>query len=161
MSNIVVISFADMHQAGELRKTIQNMQARDEIKLDDAAVVVKDAEGNVTIRDENGRSVPIGAIAGGVLGLVVIAAFPIAGIALGAAAGAGVGKLRDKGIDKEFINHVAEALKPENSALFVLVREADREAVLGALRRYKGTVIQSSLSPEAEEALKQALSEFE
>lgn len=161
MSKIVVIAFEDMHQAGELRAKLKRMQTQGEIKLDDSAVVVKDASGEIQVKDDNGHALAWGTVAGGALGLILLATIPIAGLALGAASGAAVGVLADKGIKKDFIERVTEALKPGTSALFVLVHEANPEAVLAALRPYRGTVLDSDLSPEAETALKQALSEFE
>jgi uncharacterized membrane protein len=41
--------------------------------------------------------------------------------------------------------------------MFLVVREADLDAVLAALRDLPGEVLQSTLSTEAEEALRHAL----
>lgn len=161
MNHIVVIAFDDMHQAGELRTVLKRMQTQGDMRLDDTAVVVKDASGHVEVKDENGHAVAWGTVAGGALGLILLATIPVAGLALGAAAGGAVGVLADKGIKKDFIERVTESLKPGTSALFLLARQANREAVLGALRPYRGTVMDSTLEPEAEETLKKALSEFE
>ena len=81
------------------------------------------------------------------------------GVLLGAAGGAAVGALLDKGIQKDFIKEVGESMGPNSSALFIIVREADPTMALAALRPYKGKVIQSSLPPEAEEELRRILSQ--
>jgi uncharacterized membrane protein len=161
MSNIVVIAFDDMKQAGQLRAALRNMEALKEIHIDDAAIVVKDESGQVSVQDEVGRKLTRGIIAGGVLGPFILIAFPVAGLALGAGAVVGLGKLGEKGIDTNFITKVTESLQPGNSALFLHVHDANREAVEGALRPFRGKVLSSTLDPEAEQALKQALSEFE
>ena len=49
-------------------------------------------------------------------------------------------------------------MKPESSALFVLVRKVQPEKVLSELSRFRGRVIRSSLSPEQEQRLQEALS---
>jgi len=69
----------------------------------------------------------------------------------------GVGKPGHYGIDDGFINSLAEALKPNTSALFVLVRKAQPEKVLAEMSRFRDRVIRSSLSPEQESRLQAAL----
>jgi len=81
-----------------------------------------------------------------------------AGAAFGAGAGALSGKLADYGIDDEFIRSVADHLKPNTSALFLLVRKVQPERVLSELSQFRGRVIRSSLSPEQEARLQAALS---
>ncbi len=161
MSNLVVIAFDDMHQARELRATLKQMEQLHEIRIDDAAIVVKDENGEVQIQDEIGQKLTWGMLGGGALGVLLLFAFPLATIAVGAGAVAAMGKLAEKGIDTQFVTKLTDSLAPGSSALFLLVREANREAVTAALRPFKGTVLQSSLEPATEEALKQALSDFQ
>jgi uncharacterized membrane protein len=87
---------------------------------------------------------------------------PLAGFAAGALIGAGTGALSgslvDYGINDDFIRSIAETLKPDSSALFVLVRKAQPEKVLAELSGFRGQVLRSSLSPEQEARLQEALS---
>ncbi len=48
-------------------------------------------------------------------------------------------------------------LRPGRSALFLVVKESDADATTAALRSFTGDVIQSTLTSEAEAALRQAL----
>ena len=82
---------------------------------------------------------------------------PIAGLAIGAAAGALTGKLSDYGIDNDFIKSVSAKVTPGTSALFLLIHDAQKDKVVEALRPYGGELIQSSLSPKQETELKEAL----
>jgi uncharacterized membrane protein len=161
MSNIVVIAFDDMNQAAQLRAQLKHMQTQGDIHIDDAAIVVKDEAGQVSVQDEAGRKLTHGIVAGGVLLPLILITFPVAGLALGAGAVVGMSKVADKAINTEFITQLSESLKPGNSALFLLVHDANRDAVEAALRPFRGRVLQSNLAPEAEEALKQALNQFE
>ena len=61
------------------------------------------------------------------------------------------------GLDRAFVEDVQAALRPGTSALFLEVRRADVNDALGALRPYRGTVYRTSLGPDQEEALREAL----
>jgi len=158
MSNLIVITFDNEDEAGKVREALKEQAAN--INLDDSAVVVKDAEGEVHVKNEVDRGVAIGAVGGGALGLLIGGLlFPIGGLVLGALAGGLVGKMLDMGVDKKFVDDVSEHLQPGTSALFVIVREANPNVALAALRPYKGKVIQTSLPPEAEAELRRILSQ--
>jgi uncharacterized membrane protein len=81
---------------------------------------------------------------------------PIAGAAVGAATGALVGRYRDPGVDKDFLNRIAERLPPGGSALCLLVRDLERDAVMDAIGTFAqpGTLIQSPLDDEEEARLR-------
>jgi len=158
MSNLIVITFDNEEEAGKVREALKEQAAN--INLDDSAVVVKDAEGEVHVKNEVDRGVAVGALGGGALGLLIGGLlFPVGGLVLGALGGALVGKMLDMGVDKKFVDDVSEHLQPGTSALFVIVREANPNVALAALRPYKGKVIQTSLPPEAEAELRRILSQ--
>ena len=162
MSNLIVITFDNAEEAEKVRESIHQQQKRDNIKLDDSAVVVKDEHGKIHVKNEMDRGVKIGAIGGGLLGLLIAGIFfPFAGIIIGAMGGAAVGALTDMGIQGKFVKEVADSIGPNNSALFLIVRDANPSAALAALRPYQGTVYHSSLDPEDEESLRRALKDRE
>jgi uncharacterized membrane protein len=158
MSNLIVITFDNMEEAGKVRESIRQQEKGGRIRLDDSAVVVKDENGKVHVKDQMDRGVKVGGVTGGLLGLLIASLFfPLAGIVVGVLGGMGVGALADLGIQKKFVKEVADAITPGTSALFVIVRDSDPNAALAALRPYKGTVYHSSLDPEDEESLRRAL----
>jgi uncharacterized membrane protein len=87
---------------------------------------------------------------------------PLVGFALGTMVGAGTGALAgaltDYGINDDFIRELAKTLKPNSSAIFILVRKMQPEKVLNELSRFPGRVLRTSLSPEQEARLQEALS---
>jgi len=159
MSNLVVITFDNAEEAVKVRETLRGLEKQGLLNLDDSAVVVKDAEGKVHVKNQTDRGVAVGAVGGGTLGLLIGSIFfPFAGILAGAAIGAVIGKMADMGVDQKFVHEVTAALKPDSSAIFVMARESNHAAVIGALKPYQGTVYQTSLPTEAEDELRRILS---
>jgi uncharacterized membrane protein len=96
-------------------------------------------------------------VAGGMLGLVLGVMFPIAGLAMGAAGGALVGKALRSGVDGQFVKDLGEALRPGTSALLLMIRRASPVVAVQAVKRFKGDVYQTTLPPELEEELRHLL----
>lgn len=158
MSYLIAVKFDDPDEAAQVRESLRKGEKEGFISLDDSAVVVKDAEGKIHVKDQIDRGVKVGAVGGGFLGLLIAGIFfPIGGIIIGALGGALVGKMFDTGVDKKFIKEVGEALQPNTSAIFFVVRDADPDAAIATLRQYEGEVFQTNLPPEAEESLRDAL----
>lgn len=158
MSHLVVVTFADVDEAGKVLKALRSVQHEGFLKLDDTAVVVKDEEGKVHVKNEIDRGVKVGAVGGGLLGLLVGGFFfPLAGLLIGALAGALVGKSADLGVDPKFVEDVTEDIQPGTSALFFVLRDADPDVAMAALRPYKGTVRHTSFPPEVEDELRRVL----
>ena len=158
MSDLIVIVFEDMEEAGKLRETLRSAERTDYISLDDSAVVVKDEDGKVHVKNEMDRGDKIGAVGGGLLGLLLATVFfPIGGLIIGAWGGALVGKAFGTGVDKKFVEDVEEHMQPGTSAIFFLIREGNADVAAAALRPYKGKVLQTTLPSEDEAALRRVL----
>ncbi len=155
-SNLVVMGFEDELQADEVRNTLEEMEKKHLLNLADAVVVVKNSQGEVMVKQE-GDFVATDALKGGLLGLLIGAVLlePWLGLAIGAVGGSLFHK--DLGIDDNFIQELSETLKPESSALFLLVKNAETDKVLEKLQQFNGKVLHTSLSPENEEKLKAVL----
>jgi uncharacterized membrane protein len=88
---------------------------------------------------------------------------PLAGMAIGAGVGAATGalagSLSDYGIDDAFIKDLGSKIKPDSSALFLLIRKVTADKVLERLRAegFTGHVLQTSLTNEQEDALRKAI----
>ena len=162
MPDLIVITFDNAEEAGQVRTSIREEQHQGLISLDDSAVVVRDEEGKVHIKNEMDRGVKIGVIGGGLLGLLIGGLFfPLAGLLVGVLGGMGVGALTDLGIQKNFVKEVSDSLQPGTSALFLIVRHANANAVIAALKPYKGQLLQTPLDPEDEETVRRVLEKRE
>lgn len=155
---LVAIMFEDEDTAKEARKTMKEVERMGALSLEDAAVVTKDEDGKVHVHGETDRSVKLGAVGGGLLGLLLMGLFaPIGGIVVGALGGALFGKMLDLGVDKDFVEELSESLPPGGSALFLVIRDALPEVAVSALKPYKGKVLETTLPPNAEEQLERVL----
>ena len=124
----------------------------------DAVVASSGPGGDVKIKQTHSdkgkfalRGSGIGLLAGLLLG------GPIGGLVGGAAVGAIAGALKDYGIDNDFIEEVSESLKPDSSALFLMVKNAKAEETLERLKPFKARVLSTTLSEEQETKLKKVL----
>jgi uncharacterized membrane protein len=157
MSQLVVVAFDDTEQAGQVLAALKKQQSQGNLKIDDAAVIVKDENGKIDVKNQADTGVKWGAFGGGVLGALLVGVFfPLAGIALGAAAGALIGKTMDMGVDKKFVKEVTESLKPGSSALFV-IGSGNPAVIRATFEPFKGTILQTSVDTEKYEQLKDAL----
>ncbi|HQY93040.1 DUF1269 domain-containing protein [Caldilinea sp.] len=158
MSDLIVLTFDTEEEAGNVREAIHREQKQDLVSLDDSAVVVRDKHGKIHVKNELDRGVKIGAVGGGVLGLLIAGIFfPFAGILIGVLGGMGVGALANLGVQKKFVKEVSDKLEPGTSAIFLIVRHANAAAVVAALKPYKGEIYQSTLDTEDEETLRRVL----
>jgi uncharacterized membrane protein len=147
------MTFDSRDEASRVRQTLRELERSGRLSLDDAAVIRKDADGKLNVDNEVDRGVKIGAIGGGLLGLLLSFMFPLLGIVVGAAGGA----LADLGIDQQFVKDVSGSLQPNSSALFIIVRDAAPDVVIAALEPYQGTLYHTSLDPTVEAEIRDAL----
>jgi uncharacterized membrane protein len=63
----------------------------------------------------------------------------------------------DYGINDDFIKSLGGTIPNNSSALFILVRKAQPERVLAELSGITGKVLRTSLSPDQERKLQEAL----
>jgi uncharacterized membrane protein len=135
----------------EFLKDVQRKQ-RDGLKIVNAAVLVKDADGEVSLKETGdlgaGQGRLFGAITGGLIGLL---AGP-AGVVIGALAGAGAGgfaaKRIDMGLSDEFLKGFQERLQPGGSALVVLVEHKWAQSLPDVLGGLEGVTVQQTLTDE-------------
>jgi uncharacterized membrane protein len=155
MTYTLVLKYHAPDTAAAVRATIHDLSKQGLVKLDDAAMVSRGEDGKLDVHNEIDRGVKWGALIGGGIGLLVAGIFaPLAGVAVGALAGAGIGATTDMGLSKNYVKEVGEGLEPGQSALFMIVREGNADAVLAGLRQHPGEVLQTSLPPGLDASLR-------
>ena len=122
------------------------------IALLDAAVMVRDRTGNLTISERAeltpGKGARRGALIGAVLGVV----FPpslLAGAALGAAAGAVAGKVTDQGFPNDMLEDLAAELESGKSAILAVVEHTLYEKLMDSVEGYDRVLNRTYWADEA------------
>jgi uncharacterized membrane protein len=157
--NIELIAriYDDADQAEEALEYVRGLHRRKTLKVLHTAMVVKDEDGSVSLKEtgdvdaKHGRLA--GAITGGLIGLV---GGPI-GAVVGALAGAGVGGLAAKWIDlgfsDEFLKSFQEQVQPGSAAALVIVEDQWVTSASEALGDQEGMVFQQTLTDKMVEGL--------
>jgi uncharacterized membrane protein len=156
VSDLVAIAYDDLPTAQRVASKLGEAVKGHDIELDDVVIVERKQDGKVKLHQPSlaGLGAAGGALWGGLIGLLFFV--PLFGMAIGAAAGAAGGALSDTGVDDDFLKRLGEQLAPGKAAMIVLVRKVSIDKVLPQIE-VPGTVIQTSLSNEDEQALQQAL----
>lgn len=157
MSEFIAISFDDEAQAKAALASVRSLEHEDRIHLKDTAVVTKAADGKISVKNEMSRGTETGAVVGGILGAMLFLVFPVAGLVGGAVVGGLIGRAVSPGVDGGFVKEVGDDLPAGGSALFLLVKDGDVGLLIAAMRQYDGRIRQTTLDPEAEQALEDAL----
>lgn len=159
MSHLIVITFEGTETAGTVRETLANLQRQGLLRVLDAAVITKGADGTLEVNNELSRDVKAGAGWGALFGLLVGFLFPLAGLAVGAAGGAVVGSMLKRGVDPKFVEEVEQSLEPGSSALFFVADRLDATALRGALQNHQGKLLQTTLDDAAADQIRATLGE--
>ncbi len=157
MSDLVVVAFDNETDAEKLQAEMKRLQKEHLITLEDAAIVVRKADGKVKIKQSTSL-VGAGALGGAFWGLLIGLVLRVMwwGLAVGTVLGAIRGKFKDIGVDDKFIKEVGETIQPGHSAIFLLIRESTPDRLIDELKGYKGTVLKTSLSKDDETKLRAA-----
>lgn len=152
------MAFDDATGAEKMRDKLIELQKQLLIEIEDAAVVVRRPDGKVKVKQAIDL-VGTGAVGGAFWGMLIGLLFwmPWMGMAIGALSGALSGALTDIGVDDDFIKKVGSTIEPGHSAIFLLLRKAVYEKMAEQLREFHPKILQTSLSPEQEAKLKEAL----
>jgi uncharacterized membrane protein len=155
-SQVVVASFSEENAATETLKLLEDIRRQAKLDFDDAAIIRKDDEGKLHIKETGdtttSKGAGIGAVVGGVIGLL---AGPT-GVVLGASAGTVVGGLAakgDAGIKDERLEALGNSLAPGTSAVVIVVPEVWVESVISQLETAANEVMTEILTNDVAQKL--------
>jgi uncharacterized membrane protein len=161
MSDLIVIGYPDEDTAEKVWNELVRLQADYLVDLDDAAIIRRDRKGKLHVTTPAHHAVAWGSLSGLFWGTIIglLFLFPLFPVtaAAGGVMGAALGAAGDLGIKDEFKLRVQDLVRPGTSAILVIVRKVTPDKFLDALRPYGGTVLQTSLTRDAEQQLMKAL----
>jgi uncharacterized membrane protein len=153
---LIIVAFKDEKAAGEALKTLKQAQKEKLIKIENAAVLHKDAKGKLHIRETadlgGKRGAALGGVAGAAIGVIAGPALLVPA-AVGALVGGLTAKLRDTGFSDQRLKKVGEGLKPGSSAIIAVVEHTWVEQVKAALAQKQADVFTESISADISEQL--------
>ncbi len=121
---LVIAAFQDEQSAKQALQILKQAQREKLIKINDAAVLRKDAKGKLHIKETadmgGGKGAALGGVAGAAIGLIAGPALLVPA-AVGALVGGLTAKLRDSGFSDERLKTLGENLKPGSSAIVAVV----------------------------------------
>ena len=140
---LVGISFENTFRAQEFLVAASGLAAAGKLKLKDAVTVVKDDSGKTVVHETVDptpvRSALSGAMWAGLFGLLLGGPVGwIAGLAVGAGAGAVTAKVMDLGVPDEWVTWFRDAVQPGTATVALLVEDLDRNALVAEAARFTG-----------------------
>lgn len=153
---LIVVAFKDEKAAAEALKSLKRVQKEKLIKIENAAVLHKDAKGKLHIKETADMGGKKGATLGGVAGAAIgVIAGPalLVPAAVGALIGGLTAKLRDSGFSDARLQALGDGLKPGSSAIVAVVEHTWVDQVKAALGEAEADVFTESLSADISEQL--------
>jgi uncharacterized membrane protein len=146
--NVIVVGFSDDNRAYEAMTTLNELASQGQIGLDEAAVVTRDDDGHIDVKDRVAHDGFAGTASGGLVGLLIgILAGPL-GILLGGATGLAAGSLfdlADADDTDSALTEVSKTVKVGRTSLLAQVEEQSPEVIDAAMARLSGTVVRRSV----------------
>ena len=161
MAALTVWKFNTAEGAEQALAKLQSLVKQHLIEVQDAAVVSWPAGKKKPKTRQAANLAGAGAMQGAFWGMLFGLLFfiPLFGLAVGAAMGALAGHFADYGIDDNFINEVKSKVTEGTSALFLMTGEVTVDKVEDAFKGTDMELIQSNLSEEQEDKLREHFGE--
>lgn len=158
--NVIAVTFGDDVNAYEALTNLNELGAQGRVDVQEAAVVQRQADGGLIVKDRAGGDELVGTASGGLIGLLVGVLGGPVGMLLGGSYGLFVGSLvdLDQGEQVETtIGEISKSVQADQTALLAVVTERSPEVIDAAMATLGGTVVRRSVDEvEAEVAAAEA-----
>jgi uncharacterized membrane protein len=149
--SLFIVSYSGRDTADEAYDTLRQLEKDDQVDIKTAMTVTRKDSGKLKLKHRRRMTTKKGLVAGGTVGLLVGGAFAPAVLG-GAAIGALIGSSRH-GDRQDVKGFLEDKLGPDDSALAVLIKEADWAAVDEKMDPYGGQDLKVELTAEDEAAI--------
>ncbi len=131
--SFIVVKYPEKDTADAALQAVLGLQKEKVVKLRDAVTITKTEKGKIELHQTKDDTAKKGLIKGGGIGVLFALLFgPVGWVAAGAALGTAFAMF-DRGIKDKLLKELGENMTPEQSAMAVLVEEADWEKALGRM----------------------------
>jgi uncharacterized membrane protein len=157
--SFIVVKYPKQGTADEALKVVLGLAKQKVVKLRDAVAITKTAKNKIKLHQTKDDATSKGLLKGGVIGVIFALLFgPPGWIVAGAALG-GAFATFDRGIKNKLLKELGENMTPEESAMAVLVEEAEWETVFNRMREhnFQGEIIVKELIAEHLDAVEKLL----
>jgi uncharacterized membrane protein len=148
--SFIVVRYPNKETAEAALEVVNGLAKEKVVKLKDAVALTKDEKGKIHMHQTKDDPASRGFLKGGVIGIIFAVLFGPAGwIVAGAALGTAFAMF-DRGIKNKLLKELGEKMTTDQSALAVLVEEADWTAVkerMGA-QNFNGEIVVQELVDE-------------
>lgn len=144
--SVVIAAFPKKESAEFVYNTLLDMEQANMVKLKTVSTVYRNERGKLKVYHKHGLSTWKGAAGGVAIG------FLLGGPILGGALGALIGS-RGKGEQRKAKEFLEDKLGDDESAIIVLMKDAEWLAVREMFKRFEAEALQLALTPEAEKEI--------
>jgi uncharacterized membrane protein len=145
--NVIAVSFSEDAKAYEALSRLKELDAKGDVGVEGAAVVVRDDDGKLVTKDQIGDESVEGTVGGGLVGLLVGVLGGPFGVLVGGATGVLVGSLFDEDDTDETesaLADISKSLRVGSTGLLADVSEESPVAIDAVMANLGGTVLRRS-----------------
>jgi uncharacterized membrane protein len=142
--DVIAVTFADDANAYEALSRLKELDSHNDIGVHGAAVVAREDDGKIVVKDQFGEDNYEGSVGGGLVGLLVGVLGGPLGILIGGATGLLVGSLFDEDEDDETdsaLSEISKAIRVGSLGLLADVSERGPETIDAVMAHLNGTVV--------------------
>jgi uncharacterized membrane protein len=147
--NVIAISFAEEASAYEALARLKELDSKGSVGVRGAAVVTREEDGRITIKDRYGEQSFEGTAGGGLLGLLVGVLGGPLGVLVGGATGLLIGSLFDEDDEDDtesVLADISKSIRVGPPGLLAEVSEPGPEAIDAVSAHLNGTVVRRSVA---------------
>ncbi len=149
---LIVAAFNNEQAADEALAKLNEFKKERAIAILDAAVIKRDANNKLHIKETadmgGGKGAVVGGVLGGIIGLIAGPPGVVLGGAIGAAVGGLTAKFVDAGIPDDRLRELGDALKPNQSAIVAIIEHIWVEQVQAELAKQGADVMTQALKED-------------
>ena len=147
--NFIVVKYPQADTAEAALTVVRKLEKEKVVKLKDAVAITKTEKGKIKLHQTKDDPTGKGFLKGGLIGLIFAVLFGPAGwVVAGAALGTAFAMF-DRGIKNKLLKELGEDMTPDESALAVLIEEADWDTLNSRMdAKFSGEVIVSQMVEE-------------